>query len=131
HLTLAMWRQRGSSNTVSSYTRFLDGADTVNEAIREPVSSGASWPGVSHRIAAYTATSRTQAIQRRSETTSTTTTITDGATIATFDLGEVPAGGDTYDESLSLGVGLDVGQAGAAVVDGAITLGAQAAVNKA
>src|SRR5690606_31597197 len=40
-------------------------------------------------------------------------------------------GGDTYDESLWLGVGLDVGQAGAAVVDGAITLGAQAAVNKA
>jgi hypothetical protein len=72
HLSIALWQQGSTSTSVSVYGRYLDGADTVGEFIREfriaVADSGLG--GVAHRIADYDGSSRTQAIQRRSEASS-------------------------------------------------------------
>lgn len=87
HLTVSAWQMGSSSTTVSAYSQYLDGSDTVNEFIREYGTAAASWSmgAASHRIAAYTATSRKQVIQRRSEGTSNNE-VQAAATIVTFGL---------------------------------------------
>jgi hypothetical protein len=87
HLTLASWFVGSSSTGVSTYSQFLDGAVSVNENIKR-MTSGSSTsylPCVSHRLAAYPASSLTQAIQRRSAGTSNNA-IRKSATIATISL---------------------------------------------
>jgi hypothetical protein len=92
HLTLAAWRARGSVNTITSYVQFVDDGTTLTEGYREPNLSPGNFAGAVGKIAAYTASSRTQTIQRQSETTSTTTRIGAGASIISFDLGAAPGG---------------------------------------
>lgn len=67
-LSIASWNMASSSTTASAYSQFLDGADTVNEFIREfGTATDRGVPAVSHRLATYAASSRTQAIQRHGE----------------------------------------------------------------
>lgn len=87
YLTISAWQMGNSSTTVSAYSQYLDGADTVNEFIREYGAASANWGlGASgHRISTYTASSRKQVIQRRSEGTSNNQ-VQASAAIVTFGL---------------------------------------------
>ncbi len=88
HLTLASMMLGVNSTTESVYARFVDGGTTVDEAIFESNASSAVNPATyfSHRIAAYAASSRTQAVDRKAETTATTSAIIAKSAIVTFDL---------------------------------------------
>lgn len=87
HFTLASWRFGNDTNTISSYVQFLDGSDVVAESIREPTAAAGRWMGLGARIATYPASSRTMAIQRKSETSGASTNVIEGAAFASFDLG--------------------------------------------
>lgn len=87
YLVLGSWVLGTNNGTTSGYAQLLDGATAVNEHIGEynifVATSGT--PGVSHRIGSYAASSRTQAIQRKSNTSSTSSTVQKGM-ILSFDL---------------------------------------------
>lgn len=89
HLTISAWpmgNNVGSSD--SSQSQFSDGGTIVNEYMRSFNTFAGTWDSgfMSHRIAAYAASSRTQEIDRLSETSSNTTTIQKSAAIVTLDL---------------------------------------------
>lgn len=88
HLTIFAGDMGDSSSSISSYVHCLDGADTVSDLVREhfSVSNGSrELPIGAARIATYTAASRTQAVERKSESTNTTTVWADFV-IASLDL---------------------------------------------
>jgi hypothetical protein len=89
HLTIMSGMGQNSSSSNSSFWEYDDDGTVVSENIREvaagfPTDAGAQ-PFLSHRIAAYAASSRTQAIKHKSLSSNTTTTKR-GAAIVTFDL---------------------------------------------
>lgn len=87
HLTLAAWTEQTNATGTSAAVQLLDGATSVNEIIVDEGagSSDGNTPGFSHRIAAYTAASRTQALQRKI-IGSGSSYIHGGAVIACLDL---------------------------------------------
>jgi hypothetical protein len=88
HLTLFGGDFGNNSTSSSSYIHCLDGSDTVSDVVREhfSVSNGSrEFPLGAARIAAYPATSRTQSVERKSESTNTTTVWADFV-IASLDL---------------------------------------------
>jgi hypothetical protein len=87
HLTIATSRFGGDTNTISNYVQYLDGADVVYEAMREPTAVDGRYASAAHRVATYPATSRTQVVQRKGESTSTESFVSDGTAILTLDLG--------------------------------------------
>jgi hypothetical protein len=94
HLTVCSWVWRTTSTSISIYSQFDDGGTVVNEGIKEYVAAtNAGSGGFAHRIASYAASSRTQSLQRKSETSSASATIWGAVApdqsvsyIATFDL---------------------------------------------
>jgi hypothetical protein len=68
HLLLACWAIGMDSTTIPGGARLLDGADTVNESLREGNTSLVSdgLPGSGHRLKDYAGGSIVQAIQKRS-----------------------------------------------------------------
>lgn len=89
HLTIMGGVNFNNSSSQSSFVQYDDGGTIVSENIREGVTGqptdGGNRPWYSHRIAAYAAVSRTQALQRKSESTNTTA-IRRGAAIVTLSL---------------------------------------------
>lgn len=87
HLTLGIYGAFNTSATASVSTRFVDGGTTVNEQTidmgRNNESLGAC-PAISHRLAAFAASSRTQTLDRLAE--SGTAGLRSGAAIVTLDL---------------------------------------------
>ncbi len=98
HFSVAAWSHEGSSTTVSTYTRFNDDGDALNEWIREAyvtTNDRGDSTGGSGRIETWTTSSRDLKLQRRSETSSSTARLKRGAMIAAFDLGSAGGGGYT------------------------------------
>lgn len=96
HLTIATWVMEGTSTSISNYTQFVDNGSTITESIQEPSSISTlinSYIGGSVSFDTFAASSRTQKIQRMSETGSTTTRVIAGATIISLDLGGGGGGG--------------------------------------
>lgn len=88
HLTVASWQMGCSNTSGSAFSQLLDGSDTIDEFIRE-YGTAVTTQGlgaVSHRIANYPASSRTQAIQRKSESASETSLVQKSAAIVSFEL---------------------------------------------
>jgi hypothetical protein len=85
HISIAAWRMTGSSTTLSNQSQYVDGATVTNEHIFLPRNANADYRyGFTHNVETYTATSRTQSIDRLSEAANTTS-ITDTAAIACFE----------------------------------------------
>lgn len=86
HLTIAAWAQASTNTGAAIYAQYLDGADTVNEMIREcRYGAGNGLAGMSHRIANYASAPLTQAIQRKANF-ATSNIIQSPSTILTLDL---------------------------------------------
>lgn len=87
HLTIAAYGSFNSSATSSAYSRFVDGGTTVNEQIEDMGRNNEGFgvmPTMSHRIAAFVPSTRTQSIDRKAE--ANTAGIRAGAMIVAFDL---------------------------------------------
>lgn len=88
HLALWAWGQEGSLTTESIYTQVTDGGSVLVENITEPrgaVADDSATMCGAHTVAAYTATSRKHAIDRKSES-GATSRVRQNATIAVFNL---------------------------------------------
>lgn len=89
HLSLAAWGMEGSSTTISSLSRYDDGGTVIGDCVMEPglTTLDDDFTGsFTHQLKSYAASSRTQKIERQSETTGTTTRIKNKAAILTLDL---------------------------------------------
>jgi hypothetical protein len=87
HLTIAGWGQGGSSTTETIYSQFTDDGSVIAENIAEPRNSSADRNVMcgAHTVATYSAASRKQAIDRKSES-GATSRIQQNAGIAVFNL---------------------------------------------
>lgn len=73
HLTLMAATFDSGSSTASGYMQALDGAEVLSESVVEGTAARIGVFG--HQIEAYAAASRTQALQRKSESTNTTNVV--------------------------------------------------------
>lgn len=86
YLTLAVGAITANSTTSSNFGRFLDGGVEISQYTREMVASGDAYPFFSGTVSTYSASSRTQEIQRRSESGTVTTTLVAQAFIISIKL---------------------------------------------
>jgi hypothetical protein len=88
HLTVAFFTFGCASTTASGFCEYDDSGTVVNEFVRE-FGTALDFQGVfgiSHRLAIYAASSRTQSIKRKAESAATVSTQGAACGIATFDL---------------------------------------------
>lgn len=88
HFTLSAWGMGTNNNGISSQSRFVDNGVTLNEHVRESTTGTVdrgTW-SISHKIEDMTAASRTQVVQRLSESGTATTRIIHYGFILNLDL---------------------------------------------
>jgi hypothetical protein len=89
YLTLGLFGMESNSNALASFSRLVDDGTQLGEHIRTPQSNAINWTfmgGLMQTVATYAAASRTQTIDRKSETTSVTTTVRSVGMIASLRL---------------------------------------------
>lgn len=93
HLVIAAGEWMGSSATYTSYVQLLQDASVLFENMHEPVSGGAPGSYFFARVVDPTAAQHTWKIQRKSESTSTTTSVDGGLAVVQIESVNPPIAG--------------------------------------